>query len=101
VARSLLLSGGVVSDRWVLEGEWSGYVARQRRIVHREVVRGRRVDRLRNLHAIQYTDGTLLTLSLRPARHREKVETINAYGSLIHEAEMLNKNFVLVSELRS
>ena len=90
--------------RYVLEGEWTGYTSAQRRVVHREVVDGRvsgkrRINRLRALHAIVYTDGTSLNLSLRLAKPREKIVAILAYRELIREAEMLGKSRVLVSEL--
>lgn len=87
--------------RYVLEGEWTGYTSAQRRVVHREVVSEKRAERLKNLHAIQYTDGTCLNLYLREAKPREKVAPINAYGSLIREAEATGKDFVRVADLRA
>lgn len=88
-------------SRHILEGEWTGYSSSQRRVVHREVVSGKRVERLKGLHAIVYTDGTSLLLWVREAKPREKVEVINGYGPLIREAEALGKSRVLVSELRA
>lgn len=85
-----------MAERFVLEGEWSGYVERQRRVVHREVVTGKRAERLHNLHAIQYTDGTLLTLRMRPTKPRERVMSMPAYTSLIREAEATGKSFVRI-----
>lgn len=87
--------------RYVLEGEWTGYSSAQRRVVHREVVSGKRAERLKSLRAIVYTDGTSLLLWVREAKPREKVETINGYGSLIRKAEALGKSRVLVSEMPS
>lgn len=78
--------------RYVLEGEWTGYTSAQRHVVHREVVNVQRAERLRKVHAIVYTDGTSLILHVREARHREKVEQINSYGSLIRDAEKAGKS---------
>ena len=91
--------------RYVLEGEWTGYRSSQQRVVHREVIDDRasgkkRVERLRNLHTIVYTDGTSLNLRLREAKTREKVQTIHSYRELIRDAEMVGKSRVLVSELK-
>lgn len=86
--------------RFILEGEWSGYRSSQQRVVHREVVDAKRAKRLKELHAIVYTDGTSLLLSLREAKPREKVEVIAAYGSLIREAEAHGGSRVLVSDLQ-
>ena len=85
--------------RYVLEGEWSGYVERQRKIVHREVVTEARAARLRKLKAIRYTDGTRLSLSVRQAEPREKVAEILAYDSLIRDAERTDMAYVEVRNL--
>lgn len=85
--------------RYVLEGEWTGYVPRQQRVVHREVVNAKRAEKLRGLHAIVYTDGTSLLIRVREARPRERVETINSYGTLIREAEAKGGSRVLVADL--
>ena len=88
--------------RYVLEGEWSGYTSAQRRVVHREVVTNRkRIDRLRDLHTIQYTDGTTLLLRLREAKPREHVEERDSYGSLIRDAEKMTGSFVRVADMPS
>lgn len=88
-----------MATRYVLEGEWTGYTSSQQRVVHREVVTGKRVDRLRNLRTIVYTDGTSLLLHLRPARFREQVHEMDSYGSLIRDAEKIGKSRVLVDEI--
>lgn len=85
--------------RYVLEGEWTGYTSAQRRVVHREIVIGPRVERLRKLHAIQFTDGTSLILHLREAYSREQVRRIDAYSELIRDAERHGGSHVLVSAL--
>lgn len=89
-------------QRYVLEGVWSGYVARQSRVVHREVITAsKRILRLRTLHSIRYTDGTRLTLHLREADYRERVQTIDSYGSLIRECEAMPGSEVCVYDLPS
>lgn len=88
--------------RYVLEGEWTGYVSSQRRVVHREVVTlPKRIDRLRTLHSIRYTDGTCLILHLREALPREHVQEIQSYGSLIRECEAVTGTVVCVADLPS
>jgi len=91
-----------MSARYVLEGEWTGYVERQRRVVHREVITApTRIERLRNLHAILYTDGTSLILRLREAEHREQVKEIRGYTDLIRECEAQPGAVVSVANLPS
>jgi hypothetical protein len=88
-----------MATRYILEGTWTGYVSRQSRIVHREIVTKARADKLRHMHKIVYTDGTALILHVREAQHREKVQIITSYGSLIREAEAKGGNVVHVAEL--
>ena len=84
--------------RYILEGEWSGYTSAQRHVVHREVITSeKRAERLRQMHGIRYTDGTMLTLWLREARPREVVREINGYSSLIREAERAGESVFQVS----
>lgn len=84
--------------RYVLEGEWSGYTSAQRRVVHREVVTNeKRAERLRQMHGIRYTDGTMLMLSLREAKPREVVHEVRGYTSLIREAERAGGSVFQVS----
>lgn len=73
--------------RYVLEGEWTGYVSSQQRVVHREVVTKRRADNLKKLHKIVYTDGTSLLVRVREAEYREKVREVHSYDALIRKAE--------------
>jgi hypothetical protein len=86
--------------RYVLEGEWTGYTSAQRKIVHREVVTDkRRIERLKKLTCIVYTDGTSLLLSLREAKPREQVVAMNSYGSLIRDAEKMQGSRVRVADM--
>jgi len=78
--------------RYVVKGTWSGYVARQCRIVHREVVSAKRADTLRKIHKIIYTDGTSLLITVREATYREKVHEMHQYDELIREAERKGQN---------
>lgn len=88
--------------RYVLEGVWTGYVSAQSRVVHREVVTSpKRVDRLRRLNVIRYTDGTALILSLREAEPREHVKEIHSYNELIRECEKERGSTVRVIDLPS
>jgi hypothetical protein len=85
--------------RYVLEGTWTGYVSRQSRVVHREVISEKRADVLRGIHKIVYTDGTALLLNVREAKPRERVEVNDSYGSLIRDAEKAGKSVVYVADL--
>jgi len=78
--------------RYVVEGTWTGYTSAQYRIVHREVVNAKRVERLRKLHKIVYTDGTALIINVREANYRERIKEVNSYGALIREAEAKGQN---------
>lgn len=75
-----------MSSRYIIEGEWSGYRTGQRRVVHR-TVHAAIYKRLREwadkTHAIYYTDGTCLILSVRDCKPRERVHEIRGYVSLI------------------
>jgi hypothetical protein len=86
-----------MSERWVVEGYWSGYTSSQRRVVHRDVVSKRMADRLREMSCIEYTDGTRLDLFVFRAKPRERVAKINGYGKLIGDCLTLGTN--RVSEL--
>jgi hypothetical protein len=87
----------VSKKRYVLEGEWSGYVPYQRKVVHQTVTTY--PDRYRHLHWIEFTDGTTLKIRLRPCQPREQVRQIDSYTKLINEAADLNKARVEVREL--
>lgn len=75
-----------MSGRFIIEGEWTGYSSGQRRIVHRTVHQGN-CRKLRawaeKTHGITYTDGTQLLLTVHDCKPRERVQTLNGYGSLI------------------
>lgn len=88
--------------RFVIEGTWTGYTSRQQRVVHRTVHKASE----RNLrawvaahHGISYTDGTMLLLSVRDAKPREKVEVLNGYGDLIREC--VHHNVASVHQLQA
>lgn len=72
--------------RWIIECEWSGYTSGQRRICHRKVITNKRAaERLGSLHTVQFTDGTTMSVTVRPCTLREKVEERNGYGSLLDD----------------
>lgn len=77
----------MTGSRFVLEGEWTGYTASQRHVVHREVISEKRAAALRNRGAIRFRDNTWLILHIRPCKPREKVEAIHSYNALISEFE--------------
>jgi len=83
--------------RFIIEGEWSGYRSSQQRVVHR-TVHGGGYKKLREwaekTHAISYTDGTQLYISVRDCKPREKVKEIHGYDSLIKECAYHDVNSV-------
>ena len=88
----------VSGKRFVLEGALGGYCAEQSHVAHREVISAKRAAGL-VCTAIRFTDGTLLTLSTRPAEPREKVAEKHGYTSLIRDAESTGLAFVTVDSL--
>lgn len=56
-----------MSERWVVEGVWTGYVSSQMRVVHRDVVSRKTAEAIRELRLIRFTDGTALQLDVRRA----------------------------------
>ena len=74
--------------RFIIEGEWSGYHSGQRRIVHRTVHPSSR-NKLRawaeKTRGILYTDGTMLYLTVRDCKPRERVKEILGYVKLIDD----------------
>ena len=71
--------------RFVIECEWSGYRASQRRICHR-AVETRHIEAYRAIHTIAFTDGTTMRVSVRQCKPREKVKEIRGYPSLLRDA---------------
>ncbi len=72
--------------RYVIEGEWSGYTSAQRRVCHRKLARNEKhAEAVRKLRGITFTDGTWLSLRVREAKPRERVEVIDGYSSLIDD----------------
>ncbi len=73
-------------QRYVIEGTWSGYTSSQSRTVHREVTDWPKLaEWVGKAGGISYTDGTMLWLSVREARPRERVKQILGYRSLIRD----------------
>ena len=75
-------------SRFIIEGEWSGYHSGQQRVVHR-TTHADTEKRLRawadKTYGIRYTDGTMLLLSVRDCKPRERVAEIHGYTSLIRD----------------
>lgn len=75
------------NKRFIIEGTWTGYTSSQERVVHRTVYEGGR-KKLRawaeRTHAIRYTDGTSLILTVRDCLPRERVQQIHGYDELIN-----------------
>lgn len=85
--------------RYIIEGEWSGYTSAQRRVVHREIATKTKAEKARALHAIGYTDGTTLVISVRECKPREQVQERHSYTSLINKALAHGGSFVSVRDL--
>lgn len=85
------------SERFIVEGEWSGYTSAQRHVVHRTVHYGNDRARYEALTAIRYTDGTSLLLTVRLAKRGEQVVQVHGYDKLI--ADCLKHNVTSVHDL--
>ena len=85
-------SGKVGKERYVIEGEWSGYKSSQRRICHRKVTTI--PDYYRGLTSIRFTDDTTLDLRILKCNPREKVSEIDGYTSLIDKCIVKGVNSV-------
>lgn len=73
--------------RFVVEAEWSGYYSGQQHVCHRTVETLFRAG----YEAIRYhhfSDGTGMTVSVRDAKPRERIERKNGYGSLLRDLAM-------------
>lgn len=83
--------------RFIIEGTWSGYTSSQSRVVHR-TVHSPSWKKLRAwadaAHGICYTDGTMLYLTVRDCKPRERVHQIKGYDSLIMDCYYANVNSV-------
>ena len=70
--------------RWILEGTWSGYRSGQERVCHRRILKSKRsVEFWEPIHAVVFTDGTTMTMTIRECKPREKVTEIHGYDSLL------------------
>lgn len=70
--------------RYVIECTWSGYHVGQRRVCHRMVIRN--PERFARVSGILFTDGTTMSVSIRPCGPNERVQELDAYSSLLSEA---------------
>lgn len=73
--------------RFVVEAEWSGYHSGQRHVCHRTVETLFRAG-YENLRYHNFTDGTGMTISVRDAKPRERIERKNGYGTLLRDLAM-------------
>lgn len=74
-----------MSKRFVIEATWSGYRSGQEHVCHREVLTRNR-ERYEAIHAICFTDGTYMSISVRDAKPRERVVEKLGYSKVIHGA---------------
>lgn len=86
-----------------IEGEWTGYHSGQRRVVHREYTTSSKfAEKVAALGWITYTDGTALSLTVKPYRRADngkKLPAISGYTSLIRDCVFYGTG--QVSELSS
>jgi hypothetical protein len=81
-----------MKERYVLEGEWSGYRSSQKRVVHRVIITD--PEKYKDLSSILYTDGTCLKLTVRKCLPRERVKEIRSYSRLIEGCVFYGVNSV-------
>lgn len=71
------------AKRFVVECVWSGYRSGQEHVCHRTVIPAYLAKRLEKIHTIAFTDGTTMSVAIRPATFREKVQEKRGYVSLL------------------
>ena len=72
--------------RWIVEGIWSGYRASQSRPCHRVIVRNRKTaEAFAKIDTVVFTDGTTMSVPVREAKPREKIQEIHGYTSLLND----------------
>ncbi len=71
------------NKRYVVECVWSGYRSSQARPCHRRVITKGMAERLRKIQAIVFTDGTNMSVDVREAKPRERVQEIRGYDELL------------------
>lgn len=70
--------------RWILQGTWSGYRSSQSHVCHRTVLTNKKAaERYAKISAVVFTDGTTMSIEVRPCLVREKVQVIHGYDSLL------------------
>lgn len=70
--------------RFVVECHWNGYRSGHGFDCHRTVETSPvKVDRLRRVHSVLFTDNTTMSVNVRPAKPRERVEEIHGYDQLL------------------
>ena len=89
-----------MGERFIVECVWSGYRASQSKPCHRTVERKSKADEIRKITCVQFTDGTTMSVDVRPARLREKVQEIHGYDSLLSDAVRFGlTGFVTVNQI--
>lgn len=73
--------------RFVVEAIWSGYHSGQQHVCHRTVETMFRAG-YEKLLWHSFSDGTYLSISVRDAEPRERVERKNGYGALLRDLAM-------------
>lgn len=73
--------------RFVVEATWSGYHWGQSHICHRTVETLFRIG-YENLHSHVFGDGTHMSITVRDAKPRERVERMNGYSKLLRDLAM-------------
>lgn len=85
---------------WKIEGEWTGYTSRQRRVVHREYTTSeQRAKGAEELGYIRYSDGTGLYLTVEKKGRGKREHEIHGYTSLI--SDCIREGVSSVNELQS
>ena len=80
--------------RYILECIWSGYTSSQMRPCHRKIIKEKyKVEKLKKVSSIRFTDGTNMTVHLRPCKFKEKIDEINGYNELFDKIIYSNKNY--------
>lgn len=71
------------SKRYILEAIWSGYRSSQSKPCHRVVIKNPK--QYENIKIVKFTDGTYMSVNIRPCLKRERITEIHSYDSLFSD----------------
>lgn len=72
--------------KFIVECTWSGYKPGNEKVCHRSLIPVAQAVALQRLHAVRFTDGTYMTVTVRRRLKNEPVVEIRRYDKVLEEA---------------